>query len=82
MQLRTLLIFLLLCGSAYGQTTQPPLVIEPADADEFREIVNTVGAKDQPLLIRWYQRLVAKQQAAVKPPTTQQRSKQPDPWED
>jgi hypothetical protein len=44
----------------------PPLIIEQADSEEFRDIINTIGAKDQPLLIRWYQRLVAKQQAAMK----------------
>lgn len=37
--------------------------IGPADADEFREIVNTVGAKDQPLLIRWFSKLLGRQQA-------------------
>jgi hypothetical protein len=39
--------------------------IGPADADEFREIVNTVGAKDQPLLIRWFTKLLARAQAVA-----------------
>ena len=52
---------------------QSPITVDPSDAEEFIEIVNTVAAKDQPLLIRWYKRLVAKQQAQQQALNAQQQ---------
>jgi len=62
--------------SATAQPAPPAMTIEPADADAFRDIVDsTIPPKYNGALIRWYQgillRYQQKQQALqAKPPKT------------
>jgi hypothetical protein len=64
--MRLLIIALALASSAaIAQTiAPPPMIIEPADADAFREIVeSTIPPKYNAALIRWYTAILQRQQA-------------------
>lgn len=77
--MRRTAIAAILCGltlSAAAQPVPPVMTIEPADAEAFRDIVDsTIPPRYNGALIRWYQGLLQryqqKQQAfQVKPPQT------------
>jgi hypothetical protein len=61
-------IWLLTPSTAWAQTIAPQMpaamIIEPADADAFREIVeSTIPPKYNSALIRWYTAILQRQQA-------------------
>lgn len=52
--------------TVFGQPVQPPapMVIEPADADAFREIIETtIPPRYNSAIIRWYTAILQRQQA-------------------
>lgn len=64
-------IVFLCVSQASGQNIQaapgqPPMVIEPADADAFREIIeSTIPPRYNGAIIRWYTAILQRQQAKV-----------------
>jgi hypothetical protein len=45
---------------------QPPMLIEPADADAFREIIETtIPPRYNGAIIRWYTSILQRQQAKI-----------------
>lgn len=55
-------------NTVFGQPVPqpPPMIIEPADADEFREVVETtIPPRYNRAIIRWYTTILQRQQAKV-----------------
>ena len=68
---KSVLVLLMVTSTSFAQdmpvkvvpTTPPPMVIDPADADAFREIIETtIPPRYNKALIQWYSNLLKKQQ--------------------
>lgn len=60
------LLALVIAASAQSAPPAPPMVIEPSDADAFREIIAVTPPPYNALFVRWYMAILQRQQEKAK----------------